>query len=185
MGNFTFDIESIRVSQKFADTNMVAKEITTVPVRKPNKQEFVRTHSDPEYRVPVAVIERKDERECYVVLPQLIQALASEISYVSLIATMNRQGTLFLWPVKMPNDTDRKNSWQKSSMEAATLAQKSWIRMVANMSLGAYEIYRAQGEIADPEWPSLTFEQIIQIAFKDMVIESLDHPVVKELRGMM
>ena len=56
-------------------------------------------------------------------------------------------------------------------------------RVKANMGLGAYEIFEAEGSIPDPIWPELSFDAILRIAFKDRVVRSLDHPVVKRLRG--
>ena len=60
---------------------------------------------------------------------------------------------------------------------------KSWVRVKSNMGLGAYEIFEAEGSIPDPIWPELSFDAILRIAFKDRMIRSLDHPVVKRLRG--
>jgi hypothetical protein len=51
------------------------------------------------------------------------------------------------------------------------------------MSLGAYEVFEATGELPEPQWPELPFSQILQIAFKDKYIDSLDHPVLRKLRG--
>ncbi len=33
------------------------------------------------------------------------------------------------------------------------MASKNWVRVVANMALGGYEVYTASGELADPVWP--------------------------------
>jgi hypothetical protein len=64
------------------------------------------------------------------------------------------------------------------------LAEKSWIRMIAVMAEGGYSIYRATGTIPDPQWPEKTFQELLQIAFKDgKLIESEDHPVVQQLNG--
>jgi hypothetical protein len=51
------------------------------------------------------------------------------------------------------------------------------------MSLRAYEIFEAESAIPDPVWPELSFEAIYRIAFKDRLIASADHPVIKRLRG--
>lgn len=51
------------------------------------------------------------------------------------------------------------------------------------MSLGAYEIYQATGDFPEPTWPEATFQEILEIAFKGKFIRSMDHPVVKRLRG--
>ncbi len=74
--------------------------------------------------------------------------------------------------------------WWRSAREAAELAMQQWLRVKANMSLGAYEMSVAESVISDPEWPELTFQELIRIAYRDRMITSLDHPVVKRLRGL-
>jgi hypothetical protein len=56
-----FDVASLRLSQNFTETAGVKKLLTTVPVRKPKKQEFVRVHPGEGYRLDVAMIELKDD----------------------------------------------------------------------------------------------------------------------------
>jgi hypothetical protein len=51
------------------------------------------------------------------------------------------------------------------------------------MSLGGYEVFRASGQLAAPEWPELPFRQLLSIAFKGRFIDTLDHPVLRKLRG--
>ena len=62
-------------------------------------------------------------------------------------------------------------------------AMTRWVRIKANMSLGAYEIFEAEGSIPDPVWPDLSFGEIYRIAFRDRLINSPDHPVIKRLHG--
>ena len=42
-----FDLAKLRVSQDFLETTNVKKLLTTVPIRKPNAQDFVRVHPCP------------------------------------------------------------------------------------------------------------------------------------------
>ena len=51
------------------------------------------------------------------------------------------------------------------------------------MSLGAYDVYEERAELSEPEWPNLSFHEILKVAFKDHFINSLDHPVLRRLRG--
>src|SRR6516162_10933119 len=98
-----FDPAALRLDQSFADTVGVKKVLTTVPVRRPNRQDFVRVHPDPKYRLtPAAIIEVKEDREVYLVTPDMAQALPGEFTPVTLFTAINRQGTLHLWPVKLP-----------------------------------------------------------------------------------
>jgi hypothetical protein len=51
------------------------------------------------------------------------------------------------------------------------------------MSLGAYEMFQATADLPEPDWPDLTFPEILKIAFRDHVVDRDDHPVVQRLRG--
>jgi hypothetical protein len=64
------------------------------------------------------------------------------------------------------------------------MAMTRWIRMKANMSLGAYEITVAESVMADPVWPDRSFQELVRIAYRDRMITALDHPVIKRLRGL-
>ena len=55
--------------------------------------------------------------------------------------------------------------------------------MAADMSLGAYRIWEARGDLPEPEWPEQSLRDLLSIAFKGRYIDSLDHPVLKHLRG--
>jgi hypothetical protein len=52
------------------------------------------------------------------------------------------------------------------------------------MSLGAYEHTVAESVTADPVWPELSFQELVRIAFRDRMVTSIDHPLVKRLRGL-
>ncbi len=182
-GNDPFDLSRLRLSQDFAQTLGVRKLLNTVPVRKPNRQEFIRAHSNKDYLLETAVLELKEERENYLVSPNLWKELPSELTPKLLCTSLNRQRVLTLWPIRMPGEDGRLDQWNASAMEAAELARNRWVRVVANMSLGAYEVYEATGDLPDPEWPDLSFHEILKIAFKGHYITDLDHPVIRRLRG--
>jgi len=177
-----FDLARIKLSTDYEGLESVKKLITVVPVKKPNAQEFVRVHPSPEMRLQTTTLILKDEGETYLVEKDLWPELLAETAPVCLYTAINRQGVLFLWCVKMPIKTNKQN-WTKSTLDAIGAAQKGWIRMQANMSGGYYDIYKASGNLPEPEWPELTFQEIIRIAFRDRFIDSLDHPALKQLRG--
>ena len=179
-----FDIASLRLNPSFLETAGVKKLITTVPVKKPSQQDFVRVHPAAEYRENFAVVDLKDDREEYLVHPTILSELSGEVVYKTVFTAVNRQGVVFLWPVRLPAPDDRKTEWSRSAREAAELAKTQWVRMKANMSLGAYEITVAESVIADPVWPGLPFSELVQVAFRERIITRLDHPVIRRLRGL-
>jgi hypothetical protein len=79
--------------------------------------------------------------------------------------------------------TGTLDDWNRSALEAAQVAMKKWVRVQSNRSLGAYEIYEAAAPWGDPEWPDVQFKDLLKIAFKDRLIDTADHPVLKRLRG--
>jgi hypothetical protein len=179
-----FDLDNLRLDQSFTETAGVKKLLRTVPVHKPRPQDFVRVRSEDIYRGNFPVIELKDDREQYVVGRNLVSELVGELVSVTLFTTINRQGTLFLWPVRLPGPDGKEMEWWRSAREAAELAMTKWVRVKANMDLGAYEMYEASGAMSEPDWPEETFQELIRIAFKDRLITTLDHPVIKRLRGL-
>jgi hypothetical protein len=179
-----FDPAALRLDQSFTDGPAVKKLLTTIPVRKPGNQDFVRVHAGESYRLNTAVIQLKDDREVYLVAPTLVKELLTECAPVTLYTVMSRQGVLSLWPVRLPASDGKDMEWWRSAREAAALAMKGWVRIKANSSLGAYEIFKADGALSEPEWPELTFGELLRIAFRDYYVDKLDHAVVKRLRGL-
>ena len=179
-----FDLASLRLNPSFLETAGVKKLLTTVPARRPSPQDFVRVHPSPEYRESFAMIDLKDDREDFLVRPELLPELAGEVVYKTMFTAINRQGVPFLWPIRLPAPDDRKSDWPRSAREGAEMAMGQWIRLKANMSLGAYEITVAESVMADPVWPELSYQELVRIAYRDRMITTLDHPVVKRLRGL-
>lgn len=178
-----FNPDSLRIT---GDVNTIGAEklLVRVAVRKPTKQEYFRVRTGPEFRLPCAILEIKDEREFYLVTPDVLPVLAEDIRQVELRLCQNRQGVSFMWPVPMPSPDGRTNPWYESARDAANLAEEGWIRMIAVMAEGSYSIYRATGDIPAPQWPDKTLQDVLQLAFKDgKLIDTEDHPIVRQLNG--
>jgi hypothetical protein len=156
--------------------------LTHVPVRKPNQQEFFRVHLH--HALDTTVFTDKEDRESYLVMPAMRGPLVGEARPVILVPVITRQYALFIWPVPLPREDGRRNAWTETAQEAMHLGRQHWVRLVSDMSLGAYRIYRAEGQLSDPVWPDKSFEELLEIAFKDRVIDSPDHPVSRRLRGL-
>ena len=177
------NLDRLRLRQDFANQVGVKKAILTVPVRKPDRQWFVRVHPDQDRRLETAVLELIDDRETYLVDPDLWPELPGELVPKVLFTAINRQAVVFLWPVRLPGENGRGNAWNSSALEATNLAMGGWIRVASNQSLGAYEVFQATAELPEPEWPEKDFQALVEIAFKDHFVHSLDHPVIRRLRG--
>ena len=178
-----FDLDALRVDQNFAETVGVKKLLTTIPVHKPNKQDFVRVHPGPGYRETLTLIELKDDREMYLVPRGFAIDPTDAVVAYQLFTAINRQGVVFFWPVRLPDPDGRINEWHRSAAEAAERAMTKWMRVKSNMAMGAYEMFEAQSAIPEPEWPDYPYKELLRIAFRDKLVSSPDHPVIKRLRG--
>jgi hypothetical protein len=180
-----FDPGRLRLSQDFAAGLGVKKALLTVPVRKPSKEWWIQVHPDESYRLQTAVLELKEDRETYLVDPALWHELATESTFSprALFTGVTRQGVVFLWPIRLPGPDGKIDEWNRSALEAATMAAGRWLRVAANMHLGAYEVFTAAADLPDPEWPETPFNELLRVAFKDRYIDTLEHPVLKRLRG--
>ena len=153
-------------------------------VRRPGGHTFVRVHPSSDYRFPVDLIEVPDEEESYLISSNEVSAALDEVRKPCMLYTaITRQGNVFLWPVKLPRSGKKLVAWHTSATEAAEKGMKDWVRVNADMELGAYKITVARGAIPEPEWPNLTFEELLEIAFRDRIVSSLSHPLVPRYLG--
>jgi hypothetical protein len=181
MSRFFSDLNALRLGGAEASAGAV-EVLTHVPVRKPNRHEFFRVH--PEHVLDTTVFTDKEERESYLVAPAMRAVLVGEARPVLLVPAISRQNALFIWPVSLPGEDGRRNAWTDTAQEAMHLAREQWVRLMPDMGLGAYRIYRAEGQLSDPLWPDQPFEDLLELAFRGRVIDTHDHPVVRRLRGL-
>jgi hypothetical protein len=179
-----FDPEQLRIGA-MADIE-IEKVLTSVPVRKPNRREFVRVHDDPAFTLDTLLLERHDgmDRENYLVMPAVQHLVLLELRRVRLFTAITRRGVLILWPVPLPlEDADRMRRISETALLAAEQAKTLWVRVSWSRDLGGYELHRAKGDLGEPQWPAKSFRDLIEIAFRHNVIDRPDHPVIRELEG--
>jgi hypothetical protein len=180
-----FNPENLRLTQDFLSTGGVKKHITSVPARKPTKEEWFQVHPSPDYVVDALVLELKNTSEIFLVARDLHGALAAERTVTArrIFTAINRQGSVFLWPAKLPSPDGRQDRWAESALEAAQEATKSWVRLQADMGLGSYVFFTPLAELSPPDWPETDFRQLLKLAYRNNYIDSPDHLVLRRLRG--
>ena len=183
--NDYYSLSELVLPQDYIDSGGVKKITSTILVKRPDKQSFFRINPDQEYHMTVATIEVKSENEFYIVHPRLLKDYYGETTNKLLVSGVTRQLVPFVWPIGLPDNEGRYNQWHRSAREAAEHAKKKWIRLVPNRHLGAYETHEALGDLGDPEFLPLPMQEIINIAFKDKIIVDMDHPLIKQLEGLI
>ena len=177
------DLHALRLPANYGVTLGVKKLLTTVPVTKPKKSSFFRSHTDEAMRFPAMLLENKEANESYLVLPYVAQSISELVRPMMLHAVIDRQNNVSLVPVPLPDSSGKRNPWHESLAQAVEYAKNKWIRISSNMHLGNYEVYEAEGALPDPDWPSCTMDELVRIAFRGKIIDSLEHPAVQSLLG--
>ena len=186
-----FDFDSIRLSPTFLADVMADKLITTIPVRKPKSDtEFFRVRKSDEWTFPLVLLDTKEGEEGkYVVtrslIPEVQKIAPGKLKSVMIYTLINREGVLFLSDIPLPDEDGKDNEYHRSRRQGYKIGITDWVKIRPNKSLGAYEIFRAIGELPAPVWPdeTKTMNSALKIAFKDKIIDSADHPVLQDLRG--
>lgn len=179
--------DRVTLSQLAVDPSKGGGASVKVPVTasagKPAPGTYFRVHPGADFSIVSSGLKAPDG-DLYLVTDVVRQALPEEVTFHQLFTTMTRAGGLGVWPISLPRTDGRTTEWTRSALEAAFLAMKEWIRIRANMAISAYDVHRLLVTIPEPEWPDLTFEQILRMAFRDRIIDSTDHPLVRQLRGL-
>jgi len=130
--------------------------------------------------------DRDESEDVYFVTKEMRDKFdEGHLKPVRLQLTISRRGVLFIWPLTLALDgKSLGRSWHESALKAADLAKERWLRIVADKALGGYRIHIAEGEIPDPIWPEYGFGELLEIAFEGRIIRSVDHTVIRNLRGL-
>jgi hypothetical protein len=174
------------VDPSYLNEPVAKRLLLMLPIRSPNSQDFVRVYPDPNYRLtPAVLIKLKEGGEYFLVHPTIVNEVdPTEYFHASLFLYVNKQKVPAFWPVRLPDPDGKLNPWHESAGQAVQQAMKAWVRVVANKSLGGYDVLQAMAKYSEPEWPQLAFSELLKLAFKDRLIDSLDHPVLLKLRGL-
>jgi len=180
-----FDPARLRLSQDFAASLGIRKVLLTVPVRKPAKEWWVQVHPDPAYRLDTVVLELKEDRETYLVDRDLWPELVTEttISRRTLFTGINRQGVLFIWPIRLPGPDGKIGRLESLGDGGRDDGPRAVGPSPGQHELGAYDVFEARGELPDPEWPPTPFQELLRVAFKGHFIDTVDHRSLRRLRG--
>jgi len=176
------DIEALRQA---TDLTATTREIMShLPIGRPGKEEFFRTNPRPDMSLVAYVYEDKTERKQYFVAPNMrdTMGLYARQVLISVLFTWPSRVTR-IYPVPLALD-GRSNPWLETARDAVEKAKKKWVKMVPDQRAGFYRIFMPSGDLPEPEWSDKTFSELLETAFRGLVITSDDHPVVRQLQGL-
>ncbi len=154
---------------------------TRIQINKPRRDEWVTVRSGEDWQFATYVIEDTQDmdREIYIVHNDLANGeLADDARYAIFHLTISSTGRLFWWHIKMSANS-RRNHWAESALKAVEVAQGKWIRVIPAHE--GYEIREAKAQMPEPQWPDMSRDETIRLAFEDRIIDTMEHPIAKRL----
>jgi hypothetical protein len=153
------------------------------PLMKPLKTKYVRVHPAPEYRMSrILTFTEEESGEIYYVSPDLEvpASIENHIKLSNLYAAQAHDGTFFIWYIHH-SDT----SWFRAALKTVSVTTGNWRRVIARKGANTYDLYAPEDAIPEPDWSTLPpFMEMVESGFDDRMIMSIDHPVLRKLRGL-
>jgi len=144
--------------------------------RKPEENEFFRTHPDFMPIIPMVNIEVGMERQFFAVTDNMVAALAGigiTVSDHRLYMIVTPRGAVRTIPINVESD----NEYIRSKEIGRT---RQWVRLYSDRENRNYKVFPAPvGRFSDPIWPELKHAKIFRVAFRDKgrLVDSPDHPL--------
>ncbi|NDE05173.1 MAG: hypothetical protein EB003_11080 [Flavobacteriia bacterium] len=160
---------------------------STLPLKpsfgKMNKHRFCRVHAVVEYKFRCLLVDDKENGETYLAAPNMAGHLGSLATAKTIRLAVDNSGVPKLIGEPDVDPSGRRNLWQSSYKDAIKQAETDWVRVEANMKAGQYEITKSTNDLGDPKWPNQSMEELINEAFSGRIIDSPDHPYIRQIQG--
>jgi hypothetical protein len=163
--------------------------IVSISVNKiPGKNEFFRTHRDPDFRpiVPIVTHEVANEQQYFVVAPDMVEALNSigiTVANHVIYFTVTSSGAYRVCPVRQANADGEQNEYNRTREIGLIRGIDEWVRLYHDAPNSCYQVFPAPvGRYGTPQFPDLTPAKIFRLAFRDKgrLIDSVEHPLFKK-----
>jgi hypothetical protein len=118
-------------------------------------------------------------RDPYLVTPKIAGQKKEEdtIRPVLIVRYVTMAGEEGLWALKLNPPDGKSNNWNKSALNILELAESGWVRMVNAGKHYRYQPSKKTLKEVPPKFTDRTFKDLIDIAFKDRIVNSLDHEI--------
>jgi hypothetical protein len=178
------DLASLWLDTTLGD-GLTETHIYKIPTGKP--KDYFRVCPDLAYRRKVEIYTHKIEsqiEEQHYLIDGPMHGVIDEARPCTLVVCIYRDGTLRLWPLKLPKDGEKDNDAWVTARAAARTAMERWVKLVWKRN--AYQTRDAQkGYASDPDYSKLPpFNDLVLAACGEHgIIRDRNHAIVKNLFG--
>lgn len=125
-------------------------------------------------------------RDPYIVAPSIAEQKREEdtIRPVLIVRYVTMGGDEGLWPLKLNPPDGKSNAWNTSALNILALAENGkWIRMVNGGKHYRHQVSNKTFDQVPPQFTDRPFKDLIDIAFKDRIVTTLDHEIWEVLEN--
>jgi hypothetical protein len=158
--------------------------LTSCGAHRPREHDFFRVRPGGEWRATVLLVDYRGDdpalsRRPYLIHPPLAAKFGGVARAHMIYTCVTTTGTMFLWPIKIVEGFG--DSWYKSAIRIAELAQTSWMRLISSKGGSGYLATRSTRDHGDPKWRGESLQELLLLAFGDHLVDALDHPLCQVL----
>jgi hypothetical protein len=178
-------------------TTEVKKSRLSIEEGKPEPDVWYRVSSDPNYSVPADILQVKQvvkgksgksssgsrRKTNFYISPFIVDDVLADDRYNTFVKPCTVYGGVYcegvgnlVWVVR-----DAEDDWAISEQDAVITGMSEWTRIVAGAN--SFRTITCAGKTTAPKFPSQPMGELLQAAFKNKFIDTLDHPVLVALRG--
>ena len=175
---------SMAIDQQHMEEFASAEESpSTIECRRPPKGQFftVRPETTNPWRDrEFYYLLQLEGRDSLIVAPDIAKQKNEEdtIRPVLLVRYVTMAGEEGLWPVKLDQQDGKSNRWNRSALNILELASSGkWVRIVSTKNEYRYQVSRRTLEETPPRFSDRTFKELVDEAFKNRLVDSLDHEI--------
>jgi hypothetical protein len=166
----------------------VRREQLTIPQGRP-RDTFFRIDPRPEMMMSVAIYEHRAEGrlspDTYILDPAVADQLGRRAKPALIRVCYCRPSILRLGAVKVPlAERGRPNTFTETAWEACAVLERQWGRIDMNESGTGYDVILSETPWPDPEWRDDSLASLVAKAFKGAFVDSMEHDIIKALRGV-
>ena len=167
-------------------------EQLSVPVHnRPPDSEYWRVRKEPGWmpeETEVLLLRRKKGKEgpeFLLVLPHMEPLFNSDprlrnlVRHYFLAFIVNAHGGVGWWAVPSRSE----HNWHSSARTTMRRLVSEWGMVKSEMRSETYKIELPDDDLGEPQWPAGSYDDWYVKGFADKVLDSEDHPVLKDLRG--
>lgn len=181
-----------KTPQEVAQLISAQTEQLTCPVyKRPPDSAFWRVRTGGDWdpsKTEVLLLPRKESGggpEFLLVLPELEALVKSDprlrnlVRYHHLAFVVDARGRVGWWAVPSRSEND----WHVSARIAMRHLADHWGMVKSDQTAQTYKLERPTDDLGEPQWPVGSYDDWFVKGLADKVIDSTEHPVLRELQG--